>query len=188
MGNPDRDVAQVVFPRVDHANPARLRRQPHLRNADRLRAVEELAGERFGIGQDFRDRARRDDLAAARAGVRAEIDEIIGGADGLLVVLDHDDRVAEVAQFAQRGEQPLVVALVQADARLVENVEDAGELRADLRREPDALRLAAGKRAALAVEREVAEPDLVEKAEPLQDFAPHFAADFFLLRRLSVHA
>ena len=112
--------------------------------------------------------------------MRPEIDEIIGRADGVFVVLDDDDGVAEVAQFAQRGQQPLVVALVQADARLVEDVEDAGELRADLRGEPDALRLAAGERAAFAVEREVTEPNLIEKTEPQQDFPPHLATDFFL--------
>ena len=52
---------------------------------------------------------------------------------------------------------------MQADARLVEHVKNAGQARADLGREPDALRLAAGKRAALAVEREIIEPDFDEE-------------------------
>ena len=50
----------------------------------------------------------------------------------------------------QRFEQPRVVALVQADRRLVEHVEHAGEARADLRGQPDALALAAGQRAGAA--------------------------------------
>ena len=38
-----------------------------------------------------------------------------------LVVLDHEHRVAQVAQVLQRADQALVVALVQADGRLVEH-------------------------------------------------------------------
>jgi hypothetical protein len=38
---------------------------------------------------------------------------VVGGADRLLVVLDDDDRVADVAHALERVEQPAVVALVQ---------------------------------------------------------------------------
>ncbi len=88
-------------------------------------------------------RALGDDVAAMDAGARPHIDEPVGGADRLLVVLDDDDRVAEVAQPLQGREQALVVALVQPDRRLVEHVEHAGQARADLRGQPDALALAA---------------------------------------------
>ena len=46
----------------------------------------------------------------------------------------------------QRVEQLVVVALVQADGRLVEDIQNAHEARADLRGQPDALALAAGER------------------------------------------
>ena len=61
------------------------------------------------------------------AGAGADIDHIIGDADGVLVVLDDDDGVAEVAQPLERVEQAGVVALVQPDRRLVEHVKHAGE-------------------------------------------------------------
>jgi hypothetical protein len=64
-------------------------------------------------------------------------------------MLDDDHGVAEVAQALQRFEQPVVVALVQADRGLVEHVEHAGQARADLRGEADALALAARQRAGL---------------------------------------
>ena len=73
----------------------------------------------------------------ARAG--AEIDHVIGGADRVLVMLDHDHRIAEIAQALQRFEQPVVVALVEADAGLVEHVEHARQPAADLAGEADAL-------------------------------------------------
>ncbi len=78
--------------------------------------------------------------AAVDAGAGADVDDVVGGQDRVLVVLDDDHGVAEVAQVPQRGEQAVVVALVQADGRLVEHVEHAGQAGADLRGEPDALR------------------------------------------------
>ena len=94
-------------------------------------------------------------------GARPHVDEPVGAAHHLLVVLDDDHGVAEVAQPLERADQLVVVALMQADRRLVEDVEHADELRADLRREPQALRLAAGERRAGAVEVEVADADVV---------------------------
>ena len=101
-----------------------------------------------------------DHLAAMDAGARAHIDEIIGAADRVLVMLDDDHGVAEIAQPFQRREQPVVVALMQADRRLVEHVEHAGEARADLRGEADALALAARQRARGARQGEIFEPDI----------------------------
>ena len=46
----------------------------------------------------------------------------------------------------QRIEQHPVVARMQADGRLIKDVTDAAQVRAELRRQPDALRFAAGQR------------------------------------------
>ena len=54
------------------------------------------------------------------AGARPHVDQVVGVADRLLVMLDHQHGVADVAQALQRLEQARVVALVQADRRLVE--------------------------------------------------------------------
>ena len=121
-----------------------------------------------------------DDLAAVLAGAGADVDDPVGGADGVLVVLDDDQGVAEVAQAHQRLDEPVVVALVQADRRLVEHVEHADQAGADLRGEPDALRLAAGERAGGAVEAEVVEPDVEQEAQPLVDLLEHALADLAL--------
>ena len=146
----------------------------------------ELAGQIFaGPGFWRRDQivdlALGDDVAAVDAGAGADVDHFVGGADGVLVVLDHDHGVAEVAQPAQRFQKPRVVALVQADRRLVEHVEHAGQPGADLRGEPDALALAAGQRARGAGEGEIFEPDVDQKFQALADFLEHAAGDFVLL-------
>ncbi len=54
-----------------------------------------------GIGGDLLRRALGDDLAAVHAGARAHVDHVVGAADGLLVVLHHDHRVAQVAQVGE---------------------------------------------------------------------------------------
>ena len=121
------------------------------------------------------ERARDDDLAAVLARAGPDVDDVVGDADRLLVVLDDDHGVAEVAQPHQRLDEALVVALVQADRRLVEHVEHADEPAADLRREPDALRLAAGERGRRAVERQVVEADVEQELQPLVDLLEHRA-------------
>ena len=111
----------------------------------------------------------------ARAG--ADIDDVIGGFDGLLVVLDHDYRVAEVAQLEQGVDQAAVVALVQADAGLVEDVEHAHQPAADLGRQSDPLGLAARERGRRAVQGEVVQPDVQQELEPRADFLDDLLAD-----------
>ena len=81
----------------------------------------------------------------------------------------------------ERVEQPVVVARVQADRRLVEDVEHADQAAADLAGQANALRLAAGERRRGAVEREVVEADVVQEAEPAADFLEHFGGDQLLV-------
>ena len=116
------------------------------------------------------------------AGAGADVEHVVGGADRVLVVLDDDDGVAEVAQAPQRDQQARVVALVQADRGLVEHIEHAGEAGADLRGEADALALAARQRAGRAREREIIEPDVDQELEPVADLLEHAHADLVLLR------
>jgi hypothetical protein len=69
-----------------------------------------------------------DDVPAVLARARAHVDEPVGAPHHLLVVLDDEHRVPEVAQPLERADQLVVVALVQPDRRLVEDVEHADEL------------------------------------------------------------
>jgi hypothetical protein len=121
--------------------------------------------------------AEADDVAAAHPRAGAEVDDVVGGTHRVFVVLDDNDRVAEVAQALKRGEQPVVVARVQPDRRLVENVEDADQTAADLAREADALGFAAGEGRSGAVEAEVVEADVGEEAEAAADFFEGFGGD-----------
>ena len=146
-------------------------------------AAAEVIGGQAGLAlQDLVVAAVADDLAAMDAGAGAHVDDIIRLADAVLVMLDDDDGVAEIAQAAEGDEEAVIVALVEADAGLVEHVEHAGEAGADLAGEADALALAAGEGAAGAVEVEIVEADIVEEAEPLVDLLQDRAGDLVLGR------
>ncbi len=122
-------------------------------------------------------RTLRDDLAAVLARARPHVDNVVGGQNGILVVLDHDHAVAEIAQVLESGQQPIVVPLMQPDRRLVEDIHHSGEARADLRCKPDALRLAARKRFRGPVERQVIEPDVVQELQPGHDLLDDLVGD-----------
>ena len=140
-----------------------------------------LRGHAVRAGQHFLGPAGGHHFAAMDAGAGPHIDQIVGGADGVLVMLDHDDRVAQVAQALQRSQQALVVALMQADGGLVQHIEHAGQPGADLRGQPDALALAARQRARCARQRQIFQPDIVQEAQPLVDFLEDAFRDGALL-------
>ena len=62
-----------------------------------------------------------------------------------LVVFHHQHSIAQIAHPLQRFDEAGVIPLVQADARLIQNIEDAHQLAADLRSQANALGLAAGE-------------------------------------------
>ena len=162
------DVAQVVLARALDLHVA-ARRAPLTGRLDRARPRQELA--RRGALHPFHllRGALRDDLPTVHAGAGAHVDEVVGRAHRLLVVLDHDHRIAEVTQALQSPDQLRVVALVQPDRGLVEDVQHAHQRRPDLCREADPLRLPPGEGRGGAVHRQVADPDVLEELQPLGD-------------------
>src|ERR1700737_741366 len=121
------------------------------RNGDPHSAGEIIGSQRILRAQNFRDRSLRDNLAAARSCPWAKIKNMIGGSDRFFVVLDHDHGIAEIAKFSECSQKSSIVALMQSDARLVQNIKNTGQSRSNLRCKADALRFTAGKRAALAI-------------------------------------
>src|SRR5258706_2528926 len=119
-------------------------------SGDRVRNLDQVLG-----------MAGADDAAAEASRARAEVDHVVRAPDWVLVVLDHDQRVALRLELLEHAEQDLVVAVVQSDGRLIEDVAHAAQVGAELRREPDALRLAARQRRRRAIDRQVTEADFL---------------------------
>ena len=108
-------------------------------------------------------RAESDHAAAMQSSAGAKVDHIVGAANGFFVMLHHQHGIAQIAQMLQRLQQPVIVAMVQADRRLVEHIQHAAQLGADLRRQADALAFTAGKRRRRAIKRNIAQSDGMEK-------------------------
>ena len=84
-------------------------------------------GERGGAVSDLFGRPRENDLASLGPGPRSHIDDVVGAKDRLPVVFDHDQAVTGVPEPHQDVQKPSVVARMQADAWLIENIEHAGK-------------------------------------------------------------
>ena len=155
------DVPEVVLggaADLQHARPITYRL------LDRRTVVEVPAGERAAPPQP-RDRPLVDDLSPAGTRSRPQIDDMVGDLDHLGLVLDHEHRVALVAQLDEQPVHPLHVVRVQPDRRLVEDVRDVGERRSEVADHLGALGLATRQCAGGPVEREVTEADVDEGVE-----------------------
>ena len=74
-----------------------------------------------------------------------KIENAVGGAHDIGIVLDHQDGVSQVAQVVQNLDQPMGIAAVQSDGRLIEDIQRPDQARAQRGRQLNALRLAAGE-------------------------------------------
>jgi hypothetical protein len=81
------------------------------------------------------------------AGPRAHVDDAVGRQHDLRIVLDHEQRIAIVAQPVHDLDHAAHVARVQSDRRLVEHEQRIDQRRAERRGQVDPLHLAAGERA-----------------------------------------
>ena len=143
-------------------------------------AGEVLAGQRVVARHDVFNRAGAHHLPAVLAGARTHVHDPVGGAHRVLVVLHDQHGIAEVTQVEQCAQQTGVVALVQADAGLVQDVHHAHQLRADLRRQANALRFAAAEAGGLPIQGQVVETDVVQEAQPRPQLLQDLAGDRLL--------
>ena len=138
-------------------------------HADLLAPAEVSAGQRVGVAQVV-GRAVEHNLPAALARSRAHVDHAVRRQHHGRVVLHHHQRVAGIAQALHGHDDALHVTRVQADAGLVEHEQRVHERGAQRRRQVDALHLAARQRAALPVQRQVADADFAQVLQARRDF------------------
>ncbi|MDT4850806.1 hypothetical protein FQZ97_849670 [compost metagenome] len=122
----------------------------------------------------------RHDFTAVLASARPHVHDPVGHADHVFVVLDDDDAVAEIAQVLQGADQAVVVALVQADGGFVQHVHHAGQARADLAGQADALRFPAGDGVGAAVQGQIIQAHVVQEAQARFDLAHDALRDLLL--------
>ena len=98
------------------------------RDGNRLPAGEVLAGQRLATLDELFRRTGENHFPTVDARARAQIKDVVGGANCCLIVLDNHHRVAQITQPAQGVNQLFVIALVQADRRFVEDVKHPAQL------------------------------------------------------------
>ena len=91
-------MLEVVGARAAHRDGEAVGRAPPIGHFNRELAADVLARDRRLVAGDIFGRARGDDLAAMRARSRAEVNDVVRASNGLLVVLDDEDCVAEVSK------------------------------------------------------------------------------------------
>ena len=143
----DGHVLEVVFAGATHGQLAFLVHGAagggHLNAAA---ASHVVAGNGLGILQQLLKATGVHDFTTVLAGAGSYVHDPVGFAHGVFVVLNHNKRVAHVAQLGQGFDEAAVIALVQTDGGLVEHIEHADQTGTDLGCEADALRLTAGER------------------------------------------
>ena len=178
------DVLEVVLPRSPHDELAAGRaRAAYVGDRDHLAAGEVHAGRGVVVLEELAHGPRHDHLATVLARARTDVDDPVGHPDGVLVVLDDDQGVAQVLEPDQGLDQPVVVSLVQPDRGLVQDVEDAHQPRADLGGQPDPLGLAPGQRPRRPVEGQVVQADVEQEVQSLLDLLEHPLGDLPLAGR-----
>ena len=166
-----------MFAGAHDAQPAVAGGSAPIRHLDHLVAGQVLAGQALLGLEEALDRTGVDHFAAVFPSARAHIDHVVGRADRVLVVLDHDHRVAQAPKPFQRLDQPMVVALMQADRRFVQHVQHTDQAGTDLAGEADALGLAPGQRGRPPVQVEVVEADVHQEAKARVDLLEHTFGD-----------
>ncbi len=147
------DALQVVLGSAQNLQVRRRQRASRLgARGHGLFAGEVLGGARaFGLEQLGRG-AEEHLLAAALARAGTQVQDAVGGQHHLRVVLHHDQGVAGIAQAVQHADDALHVAGMQADAGLVQDEQGIDQRSAQGGGQVDALHLAAGQGARLAVQ------------------------------------
>ena len=144
------DLFQIVHLGAVHTEEFTVARPAGFRHVDPPPSRKERAGDGIFALRHLRRRTGKNHLAAVDAGTWADIHDVVGGGHSFLVVLHHENGVAQIPQVLQRGDQPAVVPLMETDGGLVQHVHHAGEGGADLGGQTDTLCLTAGKRSRTA--------------------------------------
>ena len=186
---PDREVREIVLRGAGDRQPPRTwagrngRTHANAGNGDPLSTAEEHPRQGAGVGHDLSGCPASHDLTAPGPRSGPHVQDMVCREDRLLVMLDDDDGVPQIAEPPERVKQAVVIALVEADARFVENVEDTGKPRADLGGQTDPLGLSTRECAAFTAERQVTESHLDKESESGRDLADQVTGDLSISLR-----
>src|SRR5262249_8092516 len=112
-----------------------------------------------------------DYLPTVLTGPWTQVEKTITLADDFRVVLHHHDGVLILLQMVQNLHETAAIARVQADTRLIQDVQGIDQRRPQRRGQIDALHLAPREGARLAIERQVVQAHIDHVLQPTDDFS-----------------
>ena len=113
------DAPEVVRGRAVDGELLAIALAAFRREGDRAAAREIVGGEAGLARHQVGERPGADDFAAAHPGAGAHVDDMVGRADAVLVMLDDEHGVAERFQPLEGFEEAVIVLLVKADRGFV---------------------------------------------------------------------
>ena len=122
-------------------------------------------------------------MTAVHTGAGTDVHHMVSGTNGVFVVLDNDQGVAEVAQPLERRQQAVIVTLVQSDARFIQDIENTGESGTDLCGQTDPLRLASRKGHRRPIQAEIVQTHIQQEPQTHADLSQHEVTDLNLTGR-----
>ena len=134
-------------------------------HVNRFASCEKSTGDRIGSATDFCGGPWATTCPPSLSRTGPHVDQLVGLPHHRFVVFHHQHGVAQRLQFAQGLDQSLIVAMVQADRRFVQDVADADQARTDAGGQPHSLQFAAAERFGGAIERQVADADFLEELQ-----------------------
>ena len=105
---------------------------------------------------------------------------MIGRPHGVFIVLNNDHGVALIAEILQASQQHRIVARVQTDGRLVQNVDNPHKPAADLSGQSNPLRFSTGQRRRRTMQRQIVQPALQQEPQAASNFFQCFFSNVLL--------
>ena len=96
-----------------------------------------------------------DHFTATNTRTRPEIDQVIALAHRVFIVLDHDDGIPDIAKVLKRADQAIVIARMEANRWLVQNVKNSNQSGTDLTGQANPLGLATRQSRRGAIEHQI---------------------------------
>ena len=121
--NADVDALQIVGAHAANLDLLRSRLAPQRRrlNPQILRQIS--SRQRSRIVHDLVVRSLGNQLAAILPGPRPQIENAVRRPHDVGIVLDHQNRVSQIAQVVQNLDQPVRIARMQPDRRLIQHIQ-----------------------------------------------------------------
>ncbi len=128
-------------------------------------------------GKHLAGSSGKDHFAAFASGTGPDVNHVVGVEHYIFIVLYHYNRVGGIAQTLERVYQSAVVALVQSNRWLVEDIQHVHKLAAKLCSQTYALAFAARQRARVAVQLQIVEAYIDQKAQSGGYFLEYFVSN-----------